>query len=96
MKHIESDKLGAKSERCLFVWYPKETRGYYFYNLSEQKVFVSKLAAFLEKEFLKESSGSKIELHQVQFYSHFFPLETPFLGKLQTPFVPMGCRSNIL
>ena len=37
VKHIESDKLGAKSEKCLFVGYPKETRGYYFYNPSEQK-----------------------------------------------------------
>ena len=49
MKHIESDKLEAKSDKCLFVGYPKETRGYYFYNLSEQKVFVSKHATFLEK-----------------------------------------------
>ena len=49
MKHIESNKLGAKYERCLFVGYPKETSGYYFYNPSEQKVFVSKHATFLEK-----------------------------------------------
>ena len=27
VKCIESDKLGAKSDRCLFVGYPKETRG---------------------------------------------------------------------
>ena len=67
VKHIESDKLGAKSEKCLFVGYPKETRGYYFYNHSKQKVFVSKQATFLEKEFLlKESSGSEIELNDVQ------------------------------
>ena len=46
VKRIELDKLGAKSEKCLFVGYPKETRGYYFYNPSEQKVFVSKHATF--------------------------------------------------
>ena len=67
MKHIESDKLEAKSHKCLFMAYPKETRGYYFYNLIEQKMFVSRHATFLEKEFLqKESSGSKIELDEVQ------------------------------
>ena len=61
VKHIESEKLGARSERYLFMGYPKETRGYYFYNPLEQKVFVSKHATFLEKEFLlKESSGSEI------------------------------------
>ena len=66
VKRIELDKLGTKSKICLFVGYPKETRGNYFYNPSEQKVFVSKHATFLEKEFLqKESSGSKIELDEV-------------------------------
>ena len=61
-----SDKLDAKSDRCLFVGYPKEIMGYYFYNPLEQKVFVSRNAVFLEKEFLlKEDSGSKIELDEV-------------------------------
>ena len=46
------DKLEAKSNKCLFVGYPKETVGYQFYNSLEQKVFVSKHVVFLEKEFL--------------------------------------------
>ena len=66
VKHIESDKLGAKFDKCLFVGYPKETR-YYFQNHSEQKMFVSKHATLLEKEFLlAKSSGSEIELREVQ------------------------------
>ena len=32
MKYIESDKFRAKSDKCLFVGYPKEKRGCYFYN----------------------------------------------------------------
>ena len=61
-----SDKLGAKSNKCLFVGYPKETLGYYFYNPLEQKVFVARNAVFLEKQFLlKEASGSKIKLDKV-------------------------------
>ena len=52
VKRIVSDKLDDKSDKCLFVGYPKETMGYYFYNTLEQKVFVSKHAVFLEKEFL--------------------------------------------
>ncbi len=51
MKRIVSDKLDDKSDKCLFVGYPKETIGYYFYHTLEQKVFVSKNAVFLEKEF---------------------------------------------
>ena len=66
MKRIVSDKLGAKSDKYLFVGYPKETWGYYFYHTLEQKVFVSKNVVFLEKEFLlKEDKGSKVELDEV-------------------------------
>ena len=35
VKRTMSDKLGAKSDKCLFVGYPKETFGYYFYNSLE-------------------------------------------------------------
>ncbi|KAJ8761673.1 hypothetical protein K2173_004449 [Erythroxylum novogranatense] len=67
VKRIQSDKLDVKSNKCLFVGYPKETMGYQFYLAKEQKVFVLKHAVFLEKEFLlQEDSGSKIELEEVQ------------------------------
>ena len=46
-----STKLEPKSDRCLFVGYPEETRGYYFYNPSEGKVFVARTGVFLEKGF---------------------------------------------
>ncbi|KAK9031968.1 hypothetical protein V6N11_056253 [Hibiscus sabdariffa] len=45
-----STKLEPKSEKCTFVGYPKETKGYYFYN--ENKVFVARTGAFVQKEFL--------------------------------------------
>ena len=49
------------------VGYPKETRGYQFYNTLEQRLFVSKHAIFLEKEFLlREDNWSKVELGEVQ------------------------------
>ena len=67
VKRTMSDKLDVKSDKCLFVGYPKETFGYYFYHPLEQKVFVSRHAIFLEREFLlREDSGSKIELGEVQ------------------------------
>ncbi|WP_248789470.1 hypothetical protein, partial [Escherichia coli] len=52
---------------CLFVGYTKETKGYYFYNPSEQKVFVARTGVFLEKEFIsKGTSGRKVELEEIQ------------------------------
>ena len=64
---LTSDKLAPKTNKYLFVGYPKETKGYYFYNPSENKVFVSRKAVFLEKEFIfKKNRGSKVELQEVE------------------------------
>ena len=64
--HLETDKLGHRSDKCLFVGYPKESKGYFFYLPEEQKVFVRLRATFLEKEFLSEGTvTSKIELDEV-------------------------------
>ena len=67
LKRIVSNKLEAKSNKCLFVGYPKGTIGYQFYNTLEQRLFVSKHVVFLGKEFLpREDSGNKSELGEVQ------------------------------
>ena len=63
---VQPDKLEPKSEKCVFIGYPKETVGYTFYHRSEGKTFVAKNGSFLEKEFLsKEVSGRKVELDEV-------------------------------
>ena len=63
---LQPDKLEPKSEKCVFIGYPKETIGYTFYNRSEGKIFVAKNGSFLEKVFLsKEMSGRKVELDEV-------------------------------
>ncbi|KAK8694851.1 hypothetical protein V6N13_072395 [Hibiscus sabdariffa] len=65
VKHQMSTKLEPKSEKCTFVGYPKETKGYYFYN--ENKVFVARTGVFLEKEFLTNNGkGRNIDLKEVQ------------------------------
>ena len=43
-----------------------KTNGHKFYNSLEQKVFVSNHIVFMDKEFLLEDSGSKVELGEVQ------------------------------
>ena len=66
MKKFHPDKLKPKSEKCVFIEYPKVTIGYTFYHRSECKTFVAKNGSFLEKEFLlKEVSGRKVELDKV-------------------------------
>ena len=66
VKRLQPDKLEPKSEKCVFIGYPKETIGYTFYHRSEGKIVVAKNVSFLEKEFLsKEVSGRKVELDEV-------------------------------
>ena len=66
VKRFHPDKLKPKSEKCVFIGYPKETVGYTFYHRSKGKIFVAKNGSFLEKEFLsKEVSGRKVELDEV-------------------------------
>ena len=67
VKHLTPTKLEPRSDKCAFVGYPRETKGYYFYNRQENNVFVARNTVFLEKEFLsKEISGSIVQLEEVQ------------------------------
>ena len=78
VKKVDSDKLEPKSQKCLFVGYPKETNGYYFYYPPEHKVFVSKHVVFLEKEFLSgEDSGRTIDLDEINEQRKDIPLLEP-------------------
>ena len=66
MKKLQANKLEPKSEKCVFIGYPKETIGYTFYHRSEGKIFIAENGFFPEKEFLsKEVSGWKVELDEV-------------------------------
>ena len=47
--------------------YPKEIKGYYFYNAFENKVFVARNGVFLEREYISKGiSGSKVKLEEIQ------------------------------
>jgi hypothetical protein len=62
-----SDKLSSRSDKCIFMGYPKETKGYYFYYKSENKIVVARHAVFLEKEFLARGSNeSNVQLEEIQ------------------------------
>ena len=46
VKKFSPDKLEPKSEKCVFIEYPKVTIGYTFYHRSEGKLFVAKMDPF--------------------------------------------------
>ncbi|VFQ86016.1 unnamed protein product [Cuscuta campestris] len=64
---MTSSKLEPKSDKVIFVGYPKETRGYEFYHPSDNKIFVARNGTFLEKEFLSTiTSGRKVDLEEIR------------------------------
>ncbi|KAM1074315.1 hypothetical protein ACFX2B_019087 [Malus domestica] len=66
VKKLEATKLEARSVRCYFVGYPKETMGYEFYHPDDQKVFVARNAMFLEEQFVLKGTISKhMEINEI-------------------------------
>ena len=55
LEHVlrkEPHKLESRTEVCLFIGYPKGTRGGLFYSSSENKVIVSANAKFFEEDYV--------------------------------------------
>ena len=93
MKKLQPDKLEPKSEKCIFIGYPKETIGYTFYHRSEGKIFVAKIGSFLEKEFLsKEMSVRKVELDEVTIPA---PLLESSSSQKSVPVIPTPISEEV-
>ena len=59
-------KLKPRAEVCLFVGYPKGTRGGLFYSPKDKKVFVSTNATFLENDYMTNfKPRSKVILEEM-------------------------------
>ena len=66
IKRLTPTKLEPRSDKYIFVGYPRQTKWYYFYNRQENNLFIARNAVFLEKEFLsKEVSESTVWLKEV-------------------------------
>ncbi|GJZ44653.1 hypothetical protein Tco_0591908 [Tanacetum coccineum] len=67
VKRDTPDKLQQRSVKCIFIGYPKETIGYYFYFLPENKIVVARYAEFLVKNLItQEVSRRVIDLEEIQ------------------------------
>jgi hypothetical protein len=73
-----SDKPTPKSDKYFFVGYLNETKGYYFYNKAESKVFVAHNGVFMGKSFwLKELVGARYNLKK--FKKHLKLFQNPLI-----------------
>ncbi|GJS84205.1 retrotransposon protein, putative, ty1-copia subclass [Tanacetum coccineum] len=67
VKRDTPDKLKQRSVKCIFIGYPKETMGYYFYFPPKNKIVVARYAEFFEKRLIsQEISGRAVDLEEIQ------------------------------
>ncbi|GKA24256.1 retrotransposon protein, putative, ty1-copia subclass, partial [Tanacetum coccineum] len=67
VKRDTPDKLEQRSVKCIFIGYPKEMMGYYFYFLPENKIVVARYVEFFEKRLIsQEISGRVVDLKEIQ------------------------------
>ena len=67
--------MESHTEMCMFIDYPKGTRGEIFYNPKDHKVVVSTHATFLEDDYMNNfKQRSKVVLEELD--SVLDPLET--------------------
>nr|GFA65987.1 zinc finger, CCHC-type [Tanacetum cinerariifolium] len=85
VKCDSSDKLHQRSVKCIFVGYPKETIGYYFYFPPENKVIVARYGNFLERDLISQ-----------KFNGRYNDLEDDHMDTLpseNTSKIPVGSKS---
>ncbi|GJW60437.1 retrotransposon protein, putative, ty1-copia subclass [Tanacetum coccineum] len=67
VKRDTLDKLEQRSVKCIFIEYPNEMMGYYFYFPPENKIVVARYAEFFEKCLIsQEISGRAVDLEEIQ------------------------------
>ncbi|GJT50512.1 retrotransposon protein, putative, ty1-copia subclass [Tanacetum coccineum] len=67
VKRDTPDKLKQRSVKCIFIGYPKEMMGYYFYFPPKNKIVVARYAEFFKKCLIsQEISGRAVDLEEIQ------------------------------
>jgi hypothetical protein len=73
VKRLMSDKLTPKSDEYFFVGYPRETKGYYFYNNEDGKCFALAMVFTWRKCFsLKELVGAMSNMKKFKKHPKIF------------------------
>ena len=77
----KTGKLEPRTQVCVFVGYPKGTRGGLFYSPQDKKVFVSSNTTFLENDYMANfKPRSRVVLEELQS-DHIRPRPVTVIGE---------------
>ncbi|GKA72665.1 retrotransposon protein, putative, ty1-copia subclass [Tanacetum coccineum] len=85
VKRDALDKLDPRSIKCIFVGYPKEIIGYYFYYPPENKIFISRNTEFFENSLILQEASRSHRLLKRNRYGFYADVEEHELGDLNEP-----------
>ncbi|KAL0402017.1 UNVERIFIED_CONTAM: hypothetical protein Slati_4231600 [Sesamum latifolium] len=91
VKRLVEDKLDSRSSLCRFIRYSKEIAVYYFYDPVEQKIFISRNAVFLKKDFPSDNRCDEVLIEESSGELHH-DKTTSFEPTIHTDGVPVLCR----
>nr|GEX77053.1 retrotransposon protein, putative, Ty1-copia subclass [Tanacetum cinerariifolium] len=67
VKRDTLDKLQKRFVKCIFIGYPKETMGYYFYFPSENKIVFTRYDEFFNKNLITQKVSERVvDLEEIQ------------------------------
>ncbi|KAL0411207.1 UNVERIFIED_CONTAM: Retrovirus-related Pol polyprotein from transposon TNT 1-94 [Sesamum latifolium] len=93
VKRLVGDKLESRSSLCRFIGYPKKTAGYYFYDPTEQKIFVPRNTVFLKKGFPSDNRRDEVLIEESSEEPQH-DSTTSFESPVHTDSVPVLRRST--
>nr|GEY08090.1 retrotransposon protein, putative, Ty1-copia subclass [Tanacetum cinerariifolium] len=78
VKRDSADKLHQRSVKCIFVGYPKETMGYYFYFPPENKVIAARYGNFVERDLISQKfSAMDVEMNSMKVMKVWIVVDLP-------------------
>lgn len=84
----KADKLESRTDVCLFVGYPKGTKGGLFYDPKDKKVIVNTNARFLEEDYIMDHKRkSKITLEEMRRITSVQSIDIPYVQECCPSFI---------
>jgi hypothetical protein len=82
------NKLEKKGQKCIFVGYSEDTKGYKMYDLVARKFIISRNVQFVENEPWNERITKIVKIIDAMEDTEDEMVQTPCIGRCVVPYTP--------